>query len=234
MAANSELIEQFKKEAARVGSKIFIAGTGEEAVGYILNLLQEKKITTVVKSDSALAAQLNLRQHLENSGARVTETSIVQWVQQLSGGKEAPVDKIADLMSSAIGEKVEANPQAILKAARRALKDTYLNAGLGITQADFGIAESGTVISLEDEGNSRLAAALPHIHLTLLDGNCLVANLNEAAEKIKNSSGGIPGHKVPTFITYLTGRNTTGDIPGALFARAQGPAEEHILILAEP
>jgi L-lactate dehydrogenase complex protein LldF len=232
MAANSELIEQFKKEAARVGSNIFIAGTAEEAVGYILNLVEEKKITTVVKSDSALAVQLNLRQQLENKGARVTETSIVQWVQQLSGGKETPVDKIAELMSSATGEKVAAEPEAILKAARRALKDCYLNAGLGITQADFGIAESGTMITLENEGNSRLAAALPHIHLTLLDGSCIVANLSEAAEKIKNTSGGIPGHKVPTFITYLTGRNTTGDIPGALFARAQGPAEEHILILA--
>ncbi|MDD5313236.1 MAG: LUD domain-containing protein [Dehalococcoidia bacterium] len=232
MAVNPEYIERYKKEAARVGSKIFVAATAEEAVNYILALVKEKNIQTVVKSDSALAAGIGLREQLENNGVRVIETSIVQWIRQLSGGREAPLDEIAASISSATGEKIEPKPEAILKAARRVLKDTYANAGLGITQADFGIAESGTLVSLENEGNARLAAALPHIHLTLLDGNCIVANLAEAAERIKNTAGGIPGHKVPTFITYLTGRNTTGDIPGALFARAQGPEEEHILILA--
>jgi L-lactate dehydrogenase complex protein LldF len=234
MAANSELMEKFKKEAARLGPKIFSANTAEEAVNYILNLVKEKNIKTVVKSNSALAAQLGLRQQLENNGVKVTETSIVQWVQQLSGGKEASVDKIAELMSSATGEKVEANPEAIFKAAHHALKDTYVNAGLGITQADFGIAESGTLVTLENEGNARLAAALPRIHLTLLDCKSVVADLATAAEKIKGSSSGIPGHKISTFITYLTGRNTTGDIPGAFLARAQGPAEEHILLIDFP
>jgi hypothetical protein len=51
------------------------------------------------------------------------------------------------------------------------------------------------------------------------------------AESVKGSSRGIPGHKLPAFITYLTGRNTTADIPGALFARAQGPASEIILLI---
>jgi len=232
MAVNPENIERFKKEAARAGSKVFIATTADEGVNYILSLVKEKDVQTVVKSDSILAAGLGLRKQLESNGVRVVETSIVQWIRQVSGGKEAPLDEIAASISAATGEKIEPDPGAILQAARRVLKDTYASAGLGITQADFGIADSGTLVSLENEGNARLAAALPRVHLTLLDGDCIVANLTAAAERIKSSSGGIPGHKVPTFITYLTGRNTTGDIPGAFAARAQGPEEEHILILA--
>ncbi len=231
MTVNKELIQKFKNEASMLGPQVYVANTKEEALSYILKLIQDKDIKVVVKSGSELAARLGLREHLEKNGVKVTETQIVQWILDLSQGKAVPLEQVAGLVSSATGDKVAAEPEAILVAARRALKDAYINADLGITQADFGIAETGTLVTLENEGNARLSAALPRLHLTLLQGDCIVSNLAEAADRIKSGNGGLPGHKVPTFITYLTGRNTTADIPGAIFARAQGPAEEHILLI---
>ncbi len=231
MPNDNELLERFKTEAALTGALVKFASSAEEAVEYVLDLAKEKGITTVVKSTSPMAGRLDLAARLSKAGIRVMETSIAQWAAGMARGKDVPIDKLAELISSAAGEKVPAEAEAILQAARRMLKDVYTGACLGITEADFGIAETGTLVTLEDEGNARLAAALPKLHLTLLGGAHIAGSLADAADLIKGSSSGIPGHKVPTFITYLTGRNTTADIPGAIFARTQGPSEEHILIL---
>jgi L-lactate utilization protein LutB len=233
MTANPDVIDKFKAEAAKTGVKILVAGNREEAAGHISRLAKSKNITSVVKSSCPLAGRLGLSLHMESSGIKVCETSLVQWTLQLKQSKEVPIEEIAALVSSATGEKVGNDPEEILKAAKIALKALYAGADLGITEADFGIAETGTLVTLENEGNARLAAVLPRLHLTLLEAGHVVSSLADAAEMIKQTSGGIPGHKLPTFITYLTGRNTTADIPGALFARAQGPAEEYILLVHE-
>jgi L-lactate dehydrogenase complex protein LldF len=233
MTTNSDVIEKFIAEASRSGAKILVAGNRDEAAAHISSLAKSKNITTVVKARCPLAGRLELPQHMEKSGINVCETSLVQWTLQLKQQKDVPLEEVAALVSTATGEKVGNDPEEILKAAKKALKAVYESADLGITEADFGIAETGTLITMENEGNARLAAVLPRLHLTLLDANHVVASLADVTEMIKQTSGGIPGHAVPTFITYLTGRNTTADIPDALFSRAQGPAEEYILIIRE-
>ena len=231
MAENADLINKFTSAVSRLGTKVFLADTPADAVNYIVSLVRDKDIKTVVKANSSIAVKLALNDMLDGCGVRVTDTSIVQWTLQLLKGKDVPADQVAALISSATGQKVGTEPSEMLKAARKALKEAYVNADLGITEADFAIAETGSLITLENEGNARLAAALPRIHLTLLDASCVVANLAAAAEKIKGTSAGIPGHKVSTFITHLSKRNTTGNIPGTFPARAQGPAEELILLV---
>jgi L-lactate dehydrogenase complex protein LldF len=229
VTADPELLEKFKTEATLSGAQVFLAASAEDAVNHVLKLVKDKDIKIVVKSNSFLADKLGLSDRLAACGVRVIETAIARWAVQLAKGKEVPIGTVAEMISTAAGERVPAEPEALLKAARRVLKDVYAGAGLGITEADFGIAETGRPVTLENEDNARLAAILPRVHLTLLDGNHIARSVADAAELIKGSSGGIPGHKVPTFIAYLA-RNTAPDIPGTAFTRARGPAEEHILI----
>ncbi|MGD0857399.1 MAG: LUD domain-containing protein [Dehalococcoidia bacterium] len=231
MAENADLINKFTGEVSRLGTRVFLAETPADAVNYIVTLVKDKGIKTAVKASSEIAVKLALNDKLAGCGVRVTDTSIVQWTLQLLKGKDVPVDEVAALISSATGQKVTTEPSEMIKAARKALKEAYVNADLGITEADIAIAETGSLITLENERNARLAAALPHIHLTLLDASCVVADLAAAAEKIKGTSAGIPGHKVSTFMTYLSKKNTTGNIKESLFAGAQCPAEELILLV---
>jgi len=231
MAENADLINKFTSEVSRLGTRVFLAKTPADAVDYIVNLVKDKGIKTAVKANSEIAVKLELNDKLAGCGIRVTETSIVQWTLQLLKGKDVPVDEVAALISSATGQNVGTESSELLKAARKALKEAYANADLGITEADVAIAETGSLITLENESNARLAAALPRIHLTLLDASCVVADLAAAAEKIKGTSAGIPGHKVSTFITHLSKRNTTSNIPGAFPAPVKTPTEELILLV---
>jgi L-lactate utilization protein LutB len=222
----TELIETFKEKASGAGYLVYVAETKVRALDHIMGMVRENDIKLAVISESPTADYLGLYSMLTRLGIRTMQTSIVKWVLQLARGKEVPFDKVAELILSITGERVEHEPQELLKAARRALKQIYAGADLGVTQADYGIAESGTPVNLESSDNARLASVLPRLHLTLLDSSQIVPGLPDLADRIKGSSIGIPGHKAPTFITYLTDRNRAADTP-----RSQGRTGEHILVL---
>ncbi len=238
--ATREVIERFTAEARMAGAAVYEASGAGEANEYILKLAQEHQTKRVVTAKSALAKEIGLRDCLTRAGLEVTETDLGDWLGQLAEGK-APnpaetadsqtLEAIAALVSSAAGEKVAAGPPAILQAARGALRQSYLAADMGITEADMAIAETGTVVMLCNEGSSRLVSVLPLVHVTLLNSEGIVPTLDAAVARIRSLGRGKSDSRWPSYITYLTGRNTTGDIPGALMARAQGPAEEHIVLV---
>ncbi len=116
------------------------------------------------------------------------------------------------------------------EATQQKLRQACVEADIGISEATTAISETGTLVIASNDGSSRLVAVLPRLHITLVDRQNIVTTMEEAIAKIKSVSSS-PAKCVPTYVTYITGRNTTADIPGAILARAQGPAEEHILIL---
>jgi L-lactate utilization protein LutB len=238
--ASREDIERFMAEAGLAGATVYEARGADEANDYILKLAQEHQARRVVKSKSALAKEIGLRECLTKAGLEVTEADLGDWLGQLAGEKALnpaerasgkALEEIAALVSKAAGEEVETEGQAILQAARRALRQSYIAADMGISEADLAIAETGTMVMLCNEGNSRLVSVLPLIHVSLLDSAALVPTLDAAVACLKSLARDSPDARWPSYVTYLTGRNTTGDIPEALMARAQGPAEEHIVLV---
>jgi len=226
-----ELAEQFKAEATRAGAVVYEAKDAEDAKDYVLRLAQEHKVKRIVKSKSKVADEIGLREHLESAGIGVRETGLGEWSAQL--GVEVPahapdpaarktLQQVAELISKATGEELEPAPQVLLNAARRALRQACIDADMGISGADIGIAETGTLVMVNDEGNARLVAVLPPIHVTLVDCEKLVATMDDATLTLESVIEKSTGPKMPSYVTYITGRNTTGDIPQALMARAQG------------
>jgi L-lactate utilization protein LutB len=235
-----EVIERFTVEARMAGAMVYEARSADDANDYILKLAQEHQAKRVVKAKSALAKEIGLRDCLAKAGLEVTETDLGDWLVQLAGEKALnpaetaggkTLEHIAALVSIATGGKVAAEAPAILQTVRRALRQSYIAADMGISEADLAIAETGTVVMLCNEGNSRLVSVLPLIHVTLLDSAALVPTLDAAVARLKSLARDKSDGRWPSYITYLTGRNTTGDIPEALMARAQGPAEEHIVLV---
>jgi len=228
-----ELVEQFKSVASNVAAVVYEAKGAEDANHYVVKLAQEHNVKRVVKSKSVVATEIGLNKYLEDAGFEVTETDIEGWIAQLAGGRPSPkkLEEIAELFPKAIGERLEPNPQVLLQAARRYLRQSIINADMGISGANIAIAETGTLVIINSEGNARLVATLPPIHVAMIGREKLVSSLNDATTILKLLSKNAAGYKMPGYITYISGRSTTADIPGALMIRAQGPAEVHIVLL---
>jgi len=230
------LVERFKAEAAGSGAIVHEAATLVEVNDCLLNLARERGVRLVVKSSSPLADQIGLRHHLQGAGINVTETAVGEWLAQLAetrgtaAAEPSSIEEAVRLLSGATGEELEPEAATLLQAARRALRKAYVDADMGITEASLAIAKTGTLVMVGDEGNDRLVAILPRIHVTLLDGRNLVSTMEDATARLRLLVEAKRQGKMPSYVTYLTGRNTTGDIPGALMARAQGPDEEHVVL----
>lgn len=233
----TELTERFKAEAAGSGAIVHEAATVVEVNDCLLNLAREHGVRLVVKASSPLADRIGLRHRLEGAGIDVTETGIGEWLAQLaetratSGAPPSSMEEAASLLSGAIGEELGAEHATLLRAARGALRQAYVEADMGVTEASLAVAETGTLIMVGDEGNDRLAAILPRIHVTLLDSRNIVPAMEDATARLRLLIETVWQGKTPSYVTYLTGRNTTADIPGALMARAQGPDEEHVVFV---
>ncbi len=236
----TELVEQFKTEATKAGAIVYVAKDAKEARDYVLKLAQERNVKHIVKSKSMLTEEIGLNEHLENASIEIKETDIGAWIAQLAGerppdmvkpARHKTIEQIAALISKATGETLKPDPLTLVNAARRALRQSYIDADMGISEASIAIAETGTSVITGDEGNCRLVALLPLIHLTLIDYEKLVPTIKDATIRLKSIGRNKNGSRMPSYITYITGRNSTGDIPRARDIRAQGPEDEYILLI---
>lgn len=228
------LADQFKAEANRAGAMVYEASGAEDAGNYILKLAQERHVKTAVKSKSKIADEIKLRNRLEKAGIEVKEADLKEWIAQLARKKTTErntIKQVAKLISEATDKKLNPDPRVLLNAANQAIKQYCIDADIGISEADVAIAETGTVVIAGNEGVTRLVAVLPCIHVTLIDSRNLVPLMEDVFTKMKTITRDEAGQIVPAYVTYITGRNTTADIPGAVLARAQGPAEEHIVLV---
>jgi L-lactate dehydrogenase complex protein LldF len=230
----TNLVATFVAEAGKAGARVYEATNPEDAFAYLLKLSQGNNIKSAVKSKSEIATEINLRERLEKEGISVVETDLSEWLFQLSGDKSSgkkTIGQVQELISEATGLRLDSEPQALLKAANLFLRQKCIDADLGISEAGAAIAETGTLVVDGNEGVTRLVAVLPRMHVTILETRNVVPSLEDAFRKIQKGNPSRTGQVMPAYVTYITGRNTTADIPGAVLARAQGPAEEHIIVV---
>ncbi len=230
-------VAAFVEEASKAGAKVYEASSAEDAGVCLLKMIQEKNVKTAVKSKSEIANTIKLRERLAKEGISIVETDLKEWLSQLSGDKPSgkkTIGYMQELISEATGQKLDNEPRALLDAANLFLRQRCVEADLGISEASAAIAETGSLVVAGNEGVTRLVAVLPRIHVTLVEGNNVVSSLEDVFGKIQTSNPSSTGQVMPAYITYITGRNTTADIPGAVLARAQGPAEEYIIVINKP
>ena len=235
-----QLVEQFKAKAAKAGAVVYEAEDAEDANNYVLKLAQERNVKHIVKSKSMLGEEIELREYLEQAGIEVTETDIGEWIVQLAGEKPAhivgpaihkTIEQVAELISRATGQEFGSDPQALLDAARRALRQTYIDADMGISGANIAIAETGTLTIVTNEGNGCMATTLPPIHVAVVGYEKIVPRWEDAAAIFKLLSRCTAGMKMPVYISHITGPGRTDAITGSTLHGAGGPSEVHIVLV---
>ena len=210
----NQLFTQFKAHAEAIGVHVHLADTAETANTIITDIARSNQVRTIIKSKSMTAEETLLNHHLENAGLAVTETDLGEWIIQLR--HEGPShmvmpaihlsrQQVADLFTQVTGQTQDAEIQRLVKVARQELRRKFVEADMGISGANFAIADTGTIGLVTNEGNARLVTTLPRVHVALVGLDKLVPTLEDALKILKVLPRNATGQAITSYVTWIAG-----------------------------
>ncbi len=233
MARLDELFDQFREKAEAAGAIVHMARSDTEANELISRIAAENNCTRIVKSKSMTAEETLLNHFLENQGYEVIETDLGEWIIQLR--HEGPShmvmpaihlsrNDVSRLFSEVTGKQQDTDIEKLVKVARRELRQRFVSADMGISGANFAIAETGTLGIVSNEGNVRLVTTMPRVHVALVGIDKLIPTVSEALLVLSGLPRNATGQAITSYVTWITGAN-----PSA--ASDTGKKKMHIVFL---
>ena len=227
-----DYLAMFADSVEKAGGKVVWASTAQEAADYVVSLAREKGVRTVVKGKSMATEEIDLNHKLEEVGVEAIETDLGEYMIQLAG--ETPYHIIApaihktrqdfgQLFSEHLSIPYEEDPQRLTQIARHALREKFSQADMGVTGANFGIAETGTIVLVENEGNQRLSTSLPPIHVSVMGMEKVIPTLQDLSVFLALLPRSATGQQASSYVSMITGPRAPGEI--------DGPEEFHMVIL---
>jgi L-lactate dehydrogenase complex protein LldF len=228
---NDHLVTFADRLAAR-GTKVHWASTARQACNIIIQIVQDKAARCVVKSKAMTAEEIHLNEALEREGFEVVESDLGEFIVQLR--HEPPYHivfpsmhltrgEIKELFQRELHDAPSDNPEDLTMVARRVLREKFINAEVGITGANFAIAETGMISITENEGNARLTAALPKTMITLLGIEKILPRFEDLALFLPMLATAGAGQAMTGYNTMYGGPRQTDE--------SDGPAEFHVVLL---
>ena len=208
----------------RPGARSYGPAPLQEASDYVVSLAREKGVRTVVKGKSMATEEIDLNHKLAGVGVDAIETDLGEYMIQLAG--ETPFHIIApaihktrqdfgQLFSEHLSIPYEEDPQRLTQIARHALREKFSHADMGITGANFGIAETGTIVLVENEGNQRLSTALPPIHVSIMGMEKVIPTLQDLSVFLALLPRSATGQKASSYVSMITGPRGPGEVDGS-------------------
>lgn len=221
-----DLLESFEARLLERGAEVYWARDAEEARGHVLRILESEQARRVVKSKTMTSEEIGLNEALEAADYEVLETDLGEYIQQLRG--EPPFHFVMPSMHLKRGEVRETfersipglgaldtdDPAALTMIARRVLRAAYVAADVGISGANFGVAETGHIAITENEGNARLTCALPRVHIALMGIEKMIPRLADLAILHPMLATAGTGQPLTSYNTLYGGPREAGDPDG--------------------
>src|SRR5665213_1191271 len=216
-------LERFEQAFSSKGGKVIWAEDAETALREIMLICQEKQCRTIVKSKSMVTEEIHLNDFLEKQGIESVETDLGEYIQQLD--HEPPYhivtpamhkskEDIARLFHEKLHVAPGLSPQELTLVARDKLRSKYLEASIGITGANFIIAETGSIAISENEGNGRLSFSLPKTHIVIAGIEKVIPSLTDLALFWPLLSTFGTGHRFTTYNSIISGPKQNGEYDG--------------------
>ena len=225
-------LEAFVSKIEARGTKVHWASTGAQAREIILQIVRDKGARSIIKSKAMTAEEIHLNDALEKAGLNVVENDLGEFIVQLR--HEAPYHivfpsmhltrgEISRLFEKELGSEPTNDPEELTMIARRVLRKKYLAADIGITGANFAIAETGMISITENEGNARLTAAFPKTMITLMGIEKVLPKLEDLALFLPMLATMGTGQQLTCYNSMYGGPRQPGE--------SDGPEEWHIVLL---
>ncbi len=227
-----ELLDRLEERVRANGGIVVRAADRDAAAKYVVDLARARGAKLVAKSKSMATEEIKLNEALEEAGVRVVETDLGEWILQLLGQRPSHIiapavhlnrTEIAELFRAESGEDIPDEREALVAYARRRLRQDFAAAEIGVSGVNLGVADTGTLCIMENEGNARLVTALPRIHVAVMGAERVVADWDEAAHILQVLPMAAIGDDASTYVNLITGPRREGE--------TDGPEELHLVIL---
>ncbi len=231
-AIRREVLENLDEHLATLADAVAAAGghvhwalDGGEACRIVGQIAEQHGVELAVKAKSMTSEEIELNRVLEAQGVSVVETDLGEWIIQLAGERPshiiAPavhktIEDVIELFEAATGEEdLPAEIPALTAVARRALRQRFVEAGLGISGVNFAVAETGTVVIVTNEGNGRFVTSLPPVHVAIMGLEKVVPTWDDLTVLLPLLTRSATGQRTSSYVTAVTGPRHAGDIDGA-------------------
>jgi L-lactate dehydrogenase complex protein LldF len=227
-----ELLIDLKQKLEANGCMVFVAADAAEARDYILKIARAAGAKRVVKGKSMTTEEIDLNPALQAAGMEVVETDLGEYIVQLRRERPSHIitpaihlskEDIGQLFADQLGIAYSAEPEVLTAAARERLRSIFLGADLGITGVNFAIAETGTLVLIENEGNGRLTSTLPETFIAVMGIEKVIPKLGDLSHFLEILARTGTGQKLTTYTNFISGPRREGEL--------DGPRAMHVVIL---
>ncbi|MDI9364032.1 MAG: LutB/LldF family L-lactate oxidation iron-sulfur protein [Flavobacterium sp.] len=225
-------LELFEKQITARGAKVLWAETAEQALEHVGQICEAKACKTLVKSKSMVTEEIHLNAYLESKGIDSVETDLGEYIQQLDGEPPYHIvtpamhkskEDVAKLFAEKLGTPSHLSPTELTLVARQKLREKYIEAEVGVTGANFIVADIGGIAITENEGNARLSCSMPKTHIVIVGIEKMIPSMSDLAMFWPLLSTFGTGQKVTVYNTIVTGPKQTNEV--------DGPEEMYVILL---
>ncbi|MES2267839.1 MAG: LutB/LldF family L-lactate oxidation iron-sulfur protein [Bacteroidota bacterium] len=227
-----KFLPEFEANFLKRGGKVIWANDAEEANREILNIIQKAGAKTVIKSKSMATEEIHLNEFLEKNNIESLESDLGEYIIQLLGQKpyhmvtpamHLSLQDIAKLFNEKFGTPLDITPEQLTQKARELLREKYLQADVGITGANFIIADTGSISITENEGNARLTTSFPKIHIAVVGIEKMIPSITDLDVFWPMLATHGTGQNLTVYNTILSGPRQLNE--------TDGPEEMYVVLL---
>lgn len=229
-------LEYFEAKVIEQGGKVHWARDAQEANRIVLAICRDADAKTVTKGKSMISEEIALNEHLQTHGIQPIETDLGEYILQLRHEHPSHIiapaihlnrDQVADAFHQnhvqyGLTKRLE-EPRELMNEARFVLRNKFLAADVGITGANFCVAETGSTIIVTNEGNGDLTQLLPRVHIVLASIEKVVPTLEDVTTFLRLLARSATGQEFTVYNTFSTGPRRPGDL--------DGPEQFHVVLL---
>ena len=225
-------LDTLTRAFAENGIQVHYADDAAQAREHVVRICREADARRVVKVKSMATEEIALNPALEAAGLAVTETDLGEYVVQLDGDRPshiiAPIihktrGEIRASLSRVAGRELPDDASELTGFAREHLRGAFMDADVGISGANFGIAETGTVVLVTNEGNGRMCTSMPRVHIAVMGIERVIPTLEDLSVMLPLITGAGTGQLITSYVSMLSGPRGDGE--------PDGPEAMHVVLL---
>lgn len=227
-----DLLEQLEQNLTRNGVTVHWAETVDEANGIVLSIIRAHEARQVIKGKSMVSEEMEMNHFLEAQDIECLESDMGEYIVQLDHEKPSHIimpaihknaGQVASLFHDKLGVEYTKDVDQLIQIGRRVLRQKFFEADIGVSGVNFAVAETGTLLLVENEGNGRMTTTVPPVHIAVTGIEKVVENLRDVVPLLSLLTRSALGIPITTYVNMISGPRKEHEL--------DGPQEVHLVLL---